>query len=194
VKSLAGLLPRRKKDQDSISIAESLKSEAASYWEEMKDKVQENLLSIRRKSSFRRKGSIYETSSSRKMQVDARRHSTSVLNVRNVTFSISGEEEEEGGGVALPPTRRKVTRKDMLICWQDPVQVKQIRKSQFEVEVDLLTRLCQRTYTSHLARYVMSYMNEEDFLNMYQVCEGWRAFLEKNLPYALMQRILSRCR
>jgi len=184
VKSLASLMSHRKKrDSDAVSYSESQKS----YSDELKDKFQE-MGGFRRRLT-RRMSSIMDFS--KKSQVDARRHSESTLNFENkVKFTISGSDECDGTGENEKDPVRQLQRKDLPICWQDETQVKQTRRVEVSASEDLMTQLHQRAYTRHLARHVMSYLGEEEFVSMYQVSALWSKMLSKDLPHLLLKRIL----
>ena len=56
-------------------------------------------------------------------------------------------------------------------------------------ELDILTRLEQRTYTRHLARRILSLMTEADMMVMVRVSRNWRVFLMKELKPQLFCKI-----
>ena len=78
------------------------------------------------------------------------------------SLSIAGlEVQVMEDQVVLP---RKVQRKDMPVCWLDQAQVKSRQKpdKQRSQHLDIISRLQVRPYTRHLARYILTYMREED--------------------------------
>ena len=71
-----------------------------------------------------------------------------------------------------------------LVCWfengykSDQLQLDVARDVD---QVDILTRLERRTFTRHLARYILSMVTEQDLVVMAMVSRSWRVFLMREL-------------
>ena len=105
------------------------------------------------------------------------------------SLSIAGLEVQVMQDQVVMP--RKVQRKDMVVCWLDQAQVKARQKpdKQRSQNLDIISRLQVRPYTRHLARYILTYMREEDMAIMTKVSRNWRVFLLRELKPSVFSRI-----
>ncbi|XP_023329688.1 uncharacterized protein LOC111702279 isoform X2 [Eurytemora carolleeae] len=156
--SLAGIRRKKRKDSDSVSCTDSCTTA-----ESGRDVLQE-MVSFKKRLS-RRMSSILDFS---KPSSDGRRHLDSVPHVNNVKFTISAEVDDDGleNNISIP---RRIQRKDIPICWLDESQVVQTRRLNKKARTDIFSNLVDTLYNRHLARYILTFLREEDFVNMSQM-------------------------
>jgi len=144
-----------------------------------------------KKRFTKRLSSLFEPNHKLGANSESRRNSYSTVSLTNSIGSVSLSpprklpeaqllQLEEEPDIEIPSVRG-VQRRDILVCWVDPAQVRPTKPPRGSAP-DLLSRLYNRVFTRHLVRLLLSYMEEDDFNGMLEVSKGWANMIRVEVP------------